>query len=95
MDYYLGRWFKIRVQYPLRVHTFKTLTHLIFQPLNYWLWLETWNRLFGGSTQDGGDVVEVDAHITDVTITSNTNEAITFSATLTLSDEPTIGKFTT
>jgi hypothetical protein len=48
-----------------------------------------------GSNQDGGDVVEVDAHITDVTITSNTNEAITFSATLTLSDEPTIGKFTT
>ena len=45
--------------------------------------------IWGGQVT-GDDIVEVEAHITDLSITSNTNEAITFSATLTLADEPVI-----
>ena len=52
------------------------------------------NVIWGG-TASGDDVVEAPAHISDVTITSNTNEAITFSATLTLAGEPTITTYTT
>lgn len=43
-----------------------------------------------GGTVAGDDIVEVEAHVTDLSISSNTNEAITFSATFTLADEPVI-----
>lgn len=47
-----------------------------------------------GGLNVGDDIVTAKVHITDIAITSNTNEAITFSATLTIADEPTIEKIT-
>jgi predicted secreted protein len=48
-----------------------------------------------GGVEPGDDEVTGEAHVTDLAITSNTNEAITFTATLTLSGEPTAQKVTT
>lgn len=48
-----------------------------------------------GGIEPGDDQVTGQAHVTDITITSNTNEAITFSATLTLSGEPVASKVST
>ena len=48
-----------------------------------------------GGIASGDEIVEAPAHISDVSIASNTNEAITFTATLTLAGEPTITTYTT
>jgi predicted secreted protein len=48
-----------------------------------------------GGAGSGDDVVEASAHISEVNLDSNTNEAIQFSATLTIAGEPTITTYTT
>jgi predicted secreted protein len=48
-----------------------------------------------GGIEDGDDIVEAPVKISSVSITSNTNEAITFSGTLTIAGEPTVGTYTT
>jgi hypothetical protein len=48
-----------------------------------------------GGIEDGDDIVEAPVKISSVSITSNTNEAITFSGTLTIAGAPTIGTYTT
>jgi predicted secreted protein len=50
--------------------------------------------IFGG-LEPGDDEVTGQAHLTDLQLGANTNEAITFTATLTLSGEPTFQKVTT
>ncbi len=45
-----------------------------------------------GGIDVGDDIIEVPAHISNVAITSDTNEAITFTATLTVSGALTVTK---
>jgi hypothetical protein len=49
-------------------------------------------EFYWGGLEPGDDLVIFDAHVSSVAITSNTNEAITFTMNLTLSDEPLVTK---
>jgi predicted secreted protein len=55
-------------------------------------YLGTVQEYIWGGIVAGDDQVTGEAHVTDLSIASNTNEAITFTATLTLSGEPTASK---
>ena len=57
--------------------------------------LGTLQEAVWGGIEPGDDQVTAPAHVTDVAISSNTNEAITFTATLTLAGEPTISTVST
>jgi len=48
-----------------------------------------------GGIADGDDAIEFKGKVSDISISANTNEAITFSATITVSDEPTYITVTT
>lgn len=52
------------------------------------LLLGTIQEAIWGGIDPGDDQVTADVHVSDISIASNTNEAITFSATLTLAGEP-------
>ena len=54
--------------------------------------LGTVQEYIWGGIVVGDDQVTGEAHVTDINVSSNTNEAITFTATLTLSGEPTASK---
>jgi predicted secreted protein len=49
-------------------------------------------EFYWGGLEPGDDSIIFDAHVSSVSITSNTNEAITFTMNLTLADEPEITK---
>lgn len=49
-------------------------------------------EFYWGGLEPGDDLIVFDGHVSSVQVTSNTNEAITFTMNITLADEPLITK---